>query len=172
MFTLVFLVMFNIKKGSVIAYSSTWGYNFSYQLNLLLNTMKEGRILLFLKYRFHFTAITSRFTTYVLFLFWIFFFFYGEVLLLVVLNYSTPIDTILSSSFFIIKQHIIFYLLTISSKLTSHINFYIFYLTLSAFLFLLNYNYVYNYNFNKINYYNTVRPNIIIIAFILIALYY
>ena len=152
MFFLVFLVMFGPKKGSIVAYSSAWDFNFlkhSQAITQYLNTVTFAGLNHSLKYRFHFTTVTSRSTSYFLFSFWLFFFFYGETLLLVVFNYSTPIDTITSSSFFTIKQHIIFFLTTTSSQLTSHINFYIYFLTSCAFMYLINLNYSYNYNYFK-----------------------
>jgi hypothetical protein len=155
MFILVFLVMFGPKKGSIIAYLANWDFKNNLQLSGLLQISNGSKVQSLLKYRFHFTSVTSRFTSYVLFTFWIFFFFYGETLLLVVLNYSTPIDTISSSSFFTIKQHIIFFLTTTSAKLTGHINFYIFYLTSCAFMFLINFNFYYNYNSLRLNYINS-----------------
>jgi hypothetical protein len=79
--------------------------------------------------------------------FWIFFFFFGESLLLVLFNYSTPIDTITSSSFLVIKQHVIFFIQTSSVKLLKYINFFIFFLTLNAFFYMINLNYSYNYNY-------------------------
>jgi hypothetical protein len=162
MFVLVFLVMFGPKKGSIIAYSPNWDFKNAIQLSGLLQT-GAGKISSLLKYRFHFTTVTSRFTSYVLFSFWIFFFFYGETLLLVVLNYSTPVDTISSSSFFTIKQHIIFFLTTTSAKLSGHINFYIFYLTSCAFMFLSNFNFYYNYNSLRLNYVNSFLLNTLVI---------
>jgi hypothetical protein len=169
MFILVFLVMFGPKKGSIIAYSANWDFKNSLQLPGLLRTSGYNNIQSLLKYRFHFTSVTSRFTSYVLFTFWIFFFFYGETLLLVVLNYSTPIDTISSSSFFTIKQHIIFFLTTTSAKLSGHINFYIFYLTSCAFMFLTNFNFYYNYNSLRLNYVNSSLISIVTLVIILIS---
>jgi hypothetical protein len=75
MFILVFLVMFGPKKGSIIAYSANWDFKNSLQLPGLLRTSGNNNIQSLLKYRFHFTSVTSRFTSYVLFTFWIFFFF-------------------------------------------------------------------------------------------------
>jgi len=150
MFVLVFLVMFGPKKGSIVAYSSAWDFNFikhTQSITHYLSLNHLANLTHSLKYRFHFTTVTSRSTSYFLFSFWLFFFFYGETLLLVVFNYSTPVDTITSSSFFTIKQHIIFFLTTTSSQLTSHINFYIYFLTSCAFMYLVNLNYSYNYNY-------------------------
>lgn len=146
--------MFGPKKGSIVAYSSAWDFNFlkhTQSLFFFLKNTNYSNLSHALKYRFHFTTITSRSTSYFLLSFWLFFFFYGETLLLVVFNYSTPVDTITSSSFFTIKQHIIFFLTTTSTQLTSHINFYIFFLTSCSFMYLINLNYTYNYNYFRQN---------------------
>lgn len=172
MFMLVFLVMFGPKKGSIVSYKSNWEFNFNNQIRSILYYYKKrstGSVIVLLmkyhdlildypikfSYRFHFTTITSRLTSYFLFFFWIFFFFYGESLLLVIFNYSTTVDSINSSSFFIIKQHTIFFLLSTSAKLMSHINFYIYFLTSCAFMYLINLNYSYNYNYFKQSVLNT-----------------
>jgi NADH:ubiquinone oxidoreductase subunit 5 (subunit L)/multisubunit Na+/H+ antiporter MnhA subunit len=157
MFILVFLVMFGPKKGSVIAYSSAWDFNFSDQLASLVLCFRQpvlfsvDRVYLFFYDRLRYTIITSRLTSYFLFLFWLFFFFYGETLLLVLLNYSSLTDSINSSSFFTLKQHIIFFITSSSSQLTSYINFYIYFLTGCSLFYLVNLNYSYNYNFFKQN---------------------
>lgn len=123
MFFLVFLVMFNIKKGSIIAYSSSWYYNIytNVRASLLSNVLKKNNFFLNWKHlslnRYQFTSVTSRSTSYFLFIFWLFFFFYGETLLLVLFNYSTLTDTIPSSSFFLIKQHVVYLIVTSSTKL-------------------------------------------------------
>jgi NADH:ubiquinone oxidoreductase subunit 5 (subunit L)/multisubunit Na+/H+ antiporter MnhA subunit len=145
MFTLVFLVMFGPKKGSIIAYLSSWDFHFrdqSYGTSINTKSLSQN-----LSHRFQFTVVTSRLTSYFLLSFWLFFFFYGETLLLVVFNYSTPVDTITSSAFFTIKQHVIFLLTTTPHKLITYINFYIFLLTSCAFFYLINLNYSYNYNY-------------------------
>jgi NADH:ubiquinone oxidoreductase subunit 5 (subunit L)/multisubunit Na+/H+ antiporter MnhA subunit len=131
MFTLVFLVMFGPKKGSIIAYISSWDFHFKDQAFMTSITSKS--LFQNLSHRFQFTVVTSRLTSYFLLSFWLFFFFYGETLLLVVFNYSTPVDTITSSAFFTIKQHVIFLLTTTPHKLIAYINFYIFLLTSCAF---------------------------------------
>lgn len=162
MFILVFLVMFGPKKGSIMAYISAWDFNFvshSQSIVYFLKTTTQYTLLHSLKYRFHFTTITSRTTSYFLFTFWLFFFFYGETLLLVMFNYSTPIDTISSSSFFTIKQHIIFFLTTTSAQLTTHINFYIYFLTSCSFMYLINLSYSYNYNYLRLS---TVNATLIL----------
>jgi hypothetical protein len=153
MFILVFLVMFGPKKGSIAAYSSSWDFNFTSHVAALayFQSLASTNLAHALKYRFHFTSITSRSTSYFLFTFWLFFFFYGETLLLLVFNYSSTVDTISSTSFFTIKQHIIFFLTTTSAQLTSHINFYIYFLTTCSFMYLINLNYSYNYNYIRLS---------------------
>ena len=153
MFMLVYLAMFGTKKGSIVAYESSWAFNFNtFSSGLSLSTKKLSNTL---GYRFQQTSVTSRSTSYFLIFFWLFFFFYGETLLLVLFNYSTPIDTISSSSFFGIKQHIVFFLTTTPTKLVNFINFYITVLTTAAFMYLTNLNFSYNYRYFKLNFINT-----------------
>ena len=157
MFMLVFLVMFGPKKGSIIAYRSGWGSSFQYQLSMLsAHLYGRSKLVAASVYRFQFTTITSRSTSYFLFSFWCFFFFFGEILLMITFNFSTPVDTIASSSFFTIKQHTIFYLDSLSTKLLGHINSYIYFLTTSAFMYLINLNYSYNYNYFRQSYINSL----------------
>ena len=145
MFILTFVVIFNTKKGAVSVYRGGWHTLLLSQVTLI----KSGSTLSFLKkraasitnaavYRFHFTIVTSRTTSYLLFAFWVFFFFFGESLLLLAFNFTTPVDTISSSSFFGLKQHVIFMTSGLSSFLFGSINFYIYFLTISAFLYLIN----------------------------------
>ena len=156
MFILSFIVMFGPKKGTLAAYSSVWDHNFitnmrSATLYSTLGNFRRNLLVSSLGIRFHFTSVTSRLTSYFLFAFWLFFFFYGESLLLIILNYTTLVDSISSSSFITLKQHIIFYILTTPAKLTTYINFYIYFLTSCSFMFLINFNYLYNYNYFKHN---------------------
>jgi hypothetical protein len=154
MFILNFIVMFNIKKGSIVAYKSGWSSLLSTQILLVFNNFTKetinSKVRLFM-YQFHFTTITSRSTSYFLFTFWLFFFFFGEFLLLLTFNYTTPIDTITSHTFFIIKQHTIFLTNSLSIKLATAINFYIYFLTSLSLIFLINLNFIYNYNFFRQN---------------------
>jgi hypothetical protein len=116
------------------------------------------------KHKYQFTALTSRLTSYMLISFWVFFFFFGESLLLVLFNYSTPIDTIESSNFLVIKQHVIFFIQTSSSKLLKYINFFIFFLTLNSFFYMMNLVYSYNYRYFLYSTLNSV--------FIILLLYF
>ena len=75
-------------------------------------------------YRFLFTSITSRSTTYLLFSFWCFFFFFGEFFLLTLFNFSTISDAIPSHYFFNTKNHVVFWLNSSSAKLTDTMSFY------------------------------------------------
>lgn len=166
MFTLVFLVMFGPKKGSIIAYISSWDFHFNnhnYTTSLNTKTLSQN-----LSHRFQFTVVTSRLTSYFLLSFWLFFFFYGETLLLVVFNYSTPVDTITSSAFFTIKQHVIFLLTTTPHKLITYINFYIFLLTSCAFCYIMNLNYSYNYNYFR----NSTLNSGLVYVVVLIMLFF
>jgi hypothetical protein len=166
MFMLVYLAMFGVKKGSIIAYESSWNFNFNHFTQSLVSLPKSYLDLL--GYRFQQTSVTSRSTSYFLISFWLFFFFYGETLLLVLFNYSTPIDTISSSSFFILKQHVIFFLTTTPTKLVSLVNFYILVLTTSAFMYLTNLNYTYNYNYFRLGLFNSTVALISAFTFILL----
>jgi hypothetical protein len=134
--------MFNIKKGSIIVYSTNWSFFFYMNNSLTLFTGGKNRKfalwLKVIKHKYQFTALTSRLTSYTLILFWIFFFFFGELLLLILFNYSTPLDTIHSSNFLIIKQHVIFLINTSSNKLIKHINFFIFFFTLNSLFYIIN----------------------------------
>jgi hypothetical protein len=157
MFFLVFLVMFNIKKGSILVYISNWG--FKNHWNNILSVYDNYSYYSWrntLSHKYQFTSLTSRLTSYILLTFWIFFFFFGETLLLLLFNYSTPIDSIPSSNFLIIKQHVIFFIQTTSTKLLFYVNFYIFFLTLSAFMYIINLNYVYSYRYFTYSTVNTV----------------
>ena len=170
MFILNFIVMFGVKKGSIVVYKSAWSSLLSTQVFSLFYTYKTYSFHELSKmylYRFHYTAVTSRTTSYFLFLFWLFFFFFGESLLLVLFNYMTPIDSITSHSFFLIKQHVIFLTESLSSKLTSTINFYIYFLTTCSFLYLINLNFALNYNFFRKTTMITTIPFTILLFFLL-----
>jgi hypothetical protein len=151
MFILVFIVMFGPKKGYIGVYSSSWTVNTLYYK---FSSSVKNFNLIQISY-LQYTIITSRLTSYLLFSFWLFFFFFGEILLLLVFNYSTLIDSITSTSFFLIKQHLVFYIFTISQYLLVQINFYILMLTMSAILYLMNFIFQSNYNLFYTNYFTT-----------------
>ena len=158
MFILVFIVMFGPKKGYIGVYSTSWTVS-NFYFNSYITNINQFSYL-------QYTVITSRLTTYLLFTFWLFFFFFGEILLLVVFNYLTLIDSITSTSFFLIKQHLVFYTFTISQYLLTQINFYILLLTISAVLYLMNFIFQANYFIFYTNYFITV------ITFFLVYFYY
>lgn len=162
MFILVFIVMFGPKKGFIGVYSSSWTVTGLFQ-NLTLLKSSNSQNGNMLTHRFQFTVITSKLTTYFLFSFWIFFFFFGEILLLVILNYSVTIDTIMSTSFFNIKQHIIFYISSMSSYLSTQVNFYIIFLTSSALLYLINLSFQSQYWLFRHTYWNSVLTSLVIV---------
>ena len=170
MFILNFIVMFGIKKGSITIYKASWvslllsqSYNVFYKLST--SSYKDfSKIFL---YRFHYTVITSRTTSYLLFFFWLFFFFFGESLLLILFNYMTPVDSIFSHSFFLIKQHVIFLTDSLSHNLTTTINFYIYFLTTCSFLYLINLNFIINYTFFRQASLVTTLPIFIFLFFLL-----
>ena len=76
MFTLLFVVLFNIKKGYIGVYYSNWIYNFLKQTQAVFYKLysfkkfsnKKIKINFnnFLVYRFLHTSITSRLTSYFL----------------------------------------------------------------------------------------------------------
>jgi hypothetical protein len=172
MFILVFLVMFDYKKGSIVSYRSNWNFHLNYNASSLYLYIKSSTLNSFknvlnysLIFRFIFTSVTSRSTSYFLFSFWLFFFFFGETLLLVIFNYTTPLDTISSSSFFTIKQHVIFLINSSSHTLTNHINFYILLMSSLSFTYLFNLCYTYNYNYFKYHNINLFTSFIFVIFF-------
>ena len=174
MFTLLFIVVFNTKKGYIGVYYANWVYNFMKQTEAIFHkftTLRKPNFNNYILYRFLHTSITSRLTSYFLLSFWFFFFFYGETLLLVIFNYSTLSDSITSSSFFLVKQHVIFFLITLSTKLNSYISFYIYFFTSYAFFFLINYNFSYNYNYFKHNYFYIFVINFMIVITSIISFF-
>ena len=141
MFTVTFLISFGPRKGNLSAYASYWYANFKSNLQLGASLNKSQVSVSSLKeymlHRFQFTIITSRTTTYILFIFWCFFFFFGEILLLIMFNFNTVSDLIPSHYFISTKNHVIFLLDNSSTKLSEVIMFYIIFLSLCSFNFLL-----------------------------------
>jgi hypothetical protein len=97
-------------------------------------------------HRVQHTNVTSRLTSYVLFLFWMFFMFWGEYLILIITNYSTLSDMIVSSSFNTLKQHVVYFLRFSNPNIHTYLTFYIYLLVSSSFLFMINFNYKNNFN--------------------------
>jgi len=73
MFTVTFLISFGPRKGNLSAYASYWYANFKSNLQLGASFNKSQVSVSSLKeymlHRFQFTIITSRTTTYILFVF-------------------------------------------------------------------------------------------------------
>lgn len=185
MFMLVFLVMFGPKKGSLAAYAGSWDFKFNLQFAGLLAQKTyyiaelasnlNPTLLQSLASRFQFTVVTSRSTTYLLLLFWLFFFHFGETLLLIVFNYSVTLDSINSSSFMLIKQHVPYSLNSVSTKLLAQINFFILFLTPMAFSYLIFLGYSTKYSFFQYsllsNYTISVIVSILLVTSLLPPIY-
>lgn len=153
MFMLTFIVQFGIKKGSVSVYSSVWNYSLSNNLS----TLNTNQYITYL-HKFQFTSITSRLTTFILIGFWLFFTFFGEYLLLLLLNFSSTYDTINSSNFMTIKQHIIHMISLNPLKLHTYLNLYLYMLIFNAFMFMVNFNYKNTYNLDNQVIYHIMIP--------------
>ena len=164
MLMLLFLPLFGPKKSSVATYITYWGlklkdYWFLYYNKFNISSPRQysfvgSHCLGDLAFstnltiiRFQLTSVTSRLTIYVLFTFWIFFFFFGNTLLSVLLNYNTLSETIFSSSFTTIKQHVIYTSFTSTMWLSRIIFIYILTLTMFSLSFLLNLRYTFTYNY-------------------------
>ena len=161
---LLFLPLFGPKKSSVATYITYWGlklkdYWFLYYNKFNISSPRQSSFagshclgeLAFSTnltiIRFQLTSVTSRLTIYVLFTFWIFFFFFGNTLLSVLLNYNTLSETIFSSSFTTIKQHVIYTSFTSTMWLSRIIFIYILTLTMFSLSLLLNLRYTFTYNY-------------------------
>nr|YP_010049526.1 NADH dehydrogenase subunit 5 [Strombidium cf. sulcatum]QPL15931.1 NADH dehydrogenase subunit 5 [Strombidium cf. sulcatum] len=144
MLMLTFLVTFNIKKAPITVYSSV--LNLKNYFIKLHSTSKTSYSIKFMN-----TNITSRLTSYILFLFWVFFNFAGEYFLLILYNFSTLYDTIPSPSFFLLKQPNTFLLISNSVNFLSNLSFFIFFLVSSSIIFLININLTVNWNYFRKN---------------------
>lgn len=172
MLMLIFLVLFGPKKSNLNVYTLFWNLKLKDYLSIYYNTWKStNQSSSIIKniithntnvVRFQLTAVTSRTTVYVLFLFWCFFLFFGNSLLMILLNFNSLSETIFSSTFTTIKQHTIFTMSTSSAWLSNTIFFYILVLTLMSIFFLLNLRYTFTYNY----YYLIYVFDLIILIFI------
>lgn len=152
MFILVFVVSFGTKKGVLSSYSFAWYPLFTQSLWLLTNFHSLCHRRIWNKrqvyyFRFQHTALTSRFTTYLLVTFWAFFFFFGESLLLVTLNYNSLVDSIQSSFFVLPKNHSVFNTFSSNNLLGEVIFFFILLLTAVSIGFLLNLKFSHSYRY-------------------------
>jgi hypothetical protein len=152
MFILLFFVVFGVKKSNLSTYRIFWF--FAPLENLLVLTSADLRAEIFpktigardviklkwanyLTHRFQFTAITSRSTVYLLFVFWLFFFFFGEFLVLLLVNFTNLSDSLPANSFFTLKSHFIFELQSYSFLLTKNLLSLIVFFSFAAIFYLL-----------------------------------
>lgn len=154
MFILIFIVSFGTKKGTLATYSSTWYtllgdtlFVTSRQLGVMLSS--PSQIIHTYTHRFQHTALTSRTTIYILFVFWCFFFFSGEALLLITLNINTLVDLIPSGFFVFTKSHAIFMTDSSNAFLGDTLFYIILFFTTAALAFLVNLKYTYSYNYTR-----------------------
>lgn len=162
MLMLVFLVLFGPKKGTLLTYFSYWLVIFKeyssavvYGSGIRLGSAEFSQNLVQSNsnvFRFQLTAVTSRTTVYVLFIFWTSFIFFGDALLLLLLNYNSLSEVIFSSCFTMSKEHTIFMLSASNSWLSQTIFFYIVILTTFSIVWLLNLRYSMTYDYYRIVY--------------------
>jgi hypothetical protein len=171
MFTIPFIVSFGPKKGNLSAYSGYWYSNFYHTFQMLTKSASATSLISSLNFtmlhRFQFTIITSRSTTYVLFIFWCFFFFFGEFLLLIMFNFNTISDIIPSHYFITTKNHMIFWLDNSSTRLGETIMFYILFLSLCSFNFLLKCDLNISYEYSRLE----LNKDLIFISLLFCFLY-
>ena len=153
MFILLFLVVFGPKKGTILTFSSLWNINFInfYKSNINKKNFSWKFFLNINLSRFQFTLLTSRTTSIILFIFWLFFYFIGEFLLLVIFNFTSVVDTVPFNFFFFFKNHNIFDIAVNSTFLSTFIMFFIILFTATAFIFLLNLRIGASYKYFEIN---------------------
>lgn len=176
MFKLVFLVCFGTKKGTLPSYSSAWYTLYSRSIQLL-NRLRSAKpesystweYADFLRkgvvYRFQYTNLTSRFTVYILALFWCFFFFFGEALILITFNYNTLVDLIPSGFFNLTKSHVIFGTYSSNALISDIVFFYIVFFTTAAAAFLLNLRYTFTYSYTRVTATLDLLSTAIVLAF-------
>lgn len=168
MFTLIFIVVYGPKKSPLQVYAHFWKFQFADLINLLVN-FKNNKFSLnsFLSISTalnQFSPITGRFTVCLLFSFWLFFFFWGEHLLLVIFNYSSVTDSVVSNFFCSFKSHFIFSLNSSGQQLFYIVNFFIFFSGAAALIFLLNLKFTFSY----LSFENTYFSEILVFSFILL----
>lgn len=143
------LALYGPKKGVLTTYFSIFKFkNFTYN-HLILNfkDINNNYFNIFKNFNFNyqFTAVTSRTTVYLLFLFWCFFFFFGESMFNLIFNFSVLSDVISSNFFFSLKKNSVFNLNVASYFLLKTINFYIFFFSFCAILFIITIKFNFNY---------------------------
>lgn len=154
MFILIFVVSFGTKKGVLASYSFAWRSLYSQSLWILTHFHNLSRREIRDKhkkyyFRFQHSALTSRFTIYLLLTFWLFFFFFGEILLLVTLNYNVLTDAIQSGFFVFFKHHSIFATYSSNTSLDDTIFFFILFFMFTALTFLMTLRFTHSYNYSR-----------------------
>lgn len=162
MLMLVFLVLFGPKKGTLLTYFSCWVNIFKEHASSIVYRLRDGSSRVSFSqdlarsnsntFRFQLTAVTSRTTVYILFIFWVSFLFFGDALLLFLLNYNSLSEVIFSSCFTTSKEHTIFTLTASNSWLSQTIFFYIVILTSFSVVWLLNLRYSMAYDYYRVTY--------------------
>jgi len=160
MFILLFFVVFGVKKSNLSTYRIFWFFAPLENLFVLTSTGLRAKILpktsdsrdliklqlgSYLTHRFQFTAITSRPTVYLLFVFWLFFFFFGEFLVLLLINFTNLSDSLPANSFFSLKSHFVFDLQSYSFLLTKNLLSLIVFFSFAALFYLLGLKWSFTY---------------------------
>lgn len=152
MLSIIFIAVFGPRKGVLLAYQSFWNFNYYILTQLLFHaTNKDSykKLNKYLLFRFQFVLLTCRPTIYILFTVWFFFFFFGEIFFLIVLNFSTLDDVILSDCFTRVRNHSTFSFQSTTEALVNTISSLIMFFTFLSFYFLLNLKYQFSYSYFK-----------------------
>lgn len=140
MFLLVFSVAFGPKKGVSSVYYTLLNNDIT-NLNFFSSKLKNS-ISNFSIIKYQHSLFLSKFTSIVLFSFWLGFSFIGEDLLLVFFNFNTPIESIYSNFFLSFKSFFSYSILNFSTLTVDIIFFYIVLFTFIAINFLIFFKYV------------------------------
>lgn len=144
MFSLIFNVMFGIKKGSNTLYLHIWNIDFYRNArSLIINkwTTRDNNITMNSLTRFQFTLVNSRTTGYILFLFWMFFSNFGEFLLLMTSNFGVLTDLINSHYFLTVNSNLFYTPNLLSNTLAQITLFFIEFALICGFINLLTFKY-------------------------------
>lgn len=163
MFILVFYISFYFKKSLYFLYINLY----SIQLNDL--NFYLYKTFINLKYSFfRINLFTSRFTLFILLLFWLLFTFLGEFFLLIIFNFISNINFINSNFFYDFNYHIFYGLDVFNFFLTNTFLIFILFISLNSILYILN---LYIFNFNKFIRFSYIL-DFIIIFFNLFLIYF
>jgi len=136
MFTLIVVVNFGIKKGTLSTYKLLWGDKSLFskkKFNLVgLSNLLSANIQLY--------YMLSKTSSLILLIFWLFFFNWGEKFLLILFNFSSIIDPIRSTAFTLINSYSVFMVFSGSFKLSESLFFYVIVSLALSIIFLINTN--------------------------------